>query len=242
MFDYTYHGPPFRLWGPEHWLAIVGVALVGLGVALITPRMNSRGQAWLRWGLASFALANTIAWDLWQRAHGIWDAAYALPLHLCTLAVILAAILLATRSYRLFELLYFWGFAGATQALLTPDLQANGYNFPHFVYLIFWTSHGIILWAVVFAIAAWRYRPTWRSFPRVALITNLIFIPVALVNWLTGGNYMFLARTPVYATLLDWLGPWPWYIVALQLLGFVVCVLVYLPWAIVDRYGGGGTA
>ncbi|PDW01784.1 YwaF family protein [Candidatus Viridilinea mediisalina] len=234
MFSLTYDGPPFRLFSSEHILALVAVALVCLLVALITPRLSPRGQQGLRWSIASFALANTIAWDLWQRAHGVWHIAYSLPLHLCTLSVLLAAILLATRNYRLFELLYFWGFAGATQALLTPDLQASGHNFPHFVYLIFWTSHGVILWAVIFAMAAWGYRPTWRSFPRVALSTNLILIPIGLTNWLTGGNYMFLARKPDYATLLDVMGPWPWYIIPLQLIGLIICVLVYLPIAFYD--------
>lgn len=234
MFSLTYDGPPFRLFGHEHILALVAVALVCLLVALITPRLGPRGQSGLRWSIACFALANTITWDLWQRAHGIWHMAYSLPLHLCTLSVLLAAILLFSRSYRLFELLYFWGFAGATQALLTPDLQASGHNFPHFVYIIFWTSHGVILWAVIFAMAAWRYRPTWRSFPRVALSTNLILIPIGLTNWLTGGNYMFLARKPDYATLLDLMGPWPWYIIPLQLIGLSICVLVYLPIALYD--------
>lgn len=234
FFSLSYDGPPFQLFGVEHLLALIFVALVCLLVALITPRLGPRAQAGLRWGLAGFALANTLAWDLWQRATGTWDIAYSLPLQLCTLAVLLAALLLATRNFRLFELLYFWGFAGATQALLTPDLQASGYNFPHFAYLIFWTSHGVILWAVIFAMAAWGYRPTWGSLPRVALMTNMVLLPVGLVNWLTGGNYMFIARKPEYATLIDLLGPWPWYIIPLQLIGLLVSVMVYLPWAVHD--------
>jgi hypothetical integral membrane protein (TIGR02206 family) len=146
----------------------------------------------------------------------------------------LAAVLLATRSRTLFEVLYFWGFAGATQAMLTPDLQTSGFNFPHFVYWIFWTSHGVIWWAVIFAAAAWGYRPTWGSIPRVFLITNLVLAAVGLVNWATGGNYMYVARKPDYATLLDYLGPWPWYIIPLQLIGLVAFVLVYLPYALRD--------
>jgi hypothetical integral membrane protein (TIGR02206 family) len=233
-FSYNYDGPPFELFGIEHLLALIFVVLICLLVALVTPRLGPRGQAGLRWSLAGFALANTLAWDVWQRATGTWDVAYSLPLHLCTLAVLLSALLLATRSFWLFELLYFWGFAGATQALITPDLQVGGYNFPHFVFLIFWTSHGVILWAVIFAITAWGYRPSWGSLPRVALMTNVVLLPVGLANWLTGGNYMFIARKPEYATLIDLLGPWPWYIIPLQLIGLVAFVLVYLPWAVYD--------
>ncbi len=234
-FSLTPSGSPFRLFALEHLLALAAVALVCLLLLLLTPRLNQSGRERLRWALVLFALTNTLAWDLWQRATGSWNIAYSLPLHLCTLSVPLAAAMLATRNFRLFELLYFWGFAGATQALLTPDLQANGFNFPHFVYMIFWTSHGVILWVVVFAMAAWGYRPTWHSLPRVFLITNGVLILVGLVNWLTGGNYMFIARKPAYATLLDYLGPWPWYIIPLQLIGLTIFVLLYLPFALSDR-------
>lgn len=235
FFGLGFDGPPFVLFSAAHLLPLAAVAGLCVLVALLTPRLGPRGQARLRWGLAAFALANWLGWDLWQLANGLWSLQYSLPLHLCTLSVPLTAVMLATRSSTLYQLLYFWGFAGATQALLTPDLQASGYNFPHFVYWIFWTSHGVILWAVVFAGAAWGYRPTWRSILTAFLITNAVLAAVGVVNWLTGGNYMFVARKPDYATLLDYLGPWPWYIIPLQLIGLAAFVIVYLPYALRDR-------
>ena len=38
----------------------------------------------------------------------------------------------------------------------------------------------------------------------------------------TGGNYMFLRRKPVHGSLLDVMGPWPWYILAAAALGLVI--------------------
>jgi hypothetical integral membrane protein (TIGR02206 family) len=234
FFGLDYAGPPFVLFSLQHLLPLAAIAAVCVLIAWLTPRLGPRAREGLRWGLAGFCVANWLGWDLWQIANGLWSVQYSLPLHLCTLSVPLSALMLARRSYTLYQLLYFWGFAGATQALLTPDLQANGYNFPHFVYWIFWTSHGVILWAVVYAAAAWGYRPTWRSIVTAILITNLVLVLVGVVNWLTGGNYMFIARKPEYATLIDYLGPWPWYIIPLQLLGLVAFVLVYLPYAVRD--------
>jgi uncharacterized membrane protein YwaF len=46
---------------------------------------------------------------------------------------------------------------------------------------------------------------------------------------------MFIARKPEYATLIDALGPWPWYIIPLELIAGVAFVLVYLPYAARDR-------
>lgn len=237
-FGLTPIGPPFRLFSAQHLLGIAAVIFATLAVALAAPRLAPPARARLRWGLTAFCVANWLGWDVWQIANGVWSPAYSLPLQLCTLSVPLSALMLAARSARLAELLYFWGFAGATQALITPDLQAAGYSFPHFRYWIFFTSHGSIYLAVAFAIAAWGFRPTWRSLPRVFLITNLLLAVVGMANWLTGGNYMFIARKPDYPTLIDALGPWPWYIIPLELIAAAAFVLVYLPLAAYDRLRG----
>jgi hypothetical integral membrane protein (TIGR02206 family) len=234
-FGLAYDGPPFILFSAFHLVPLAAIAAICVLVALVTPRLTERGRALLRWGLVLFCAANWLAWNLWQYVHGLWDPKFSLPFHLCIFALIFAAITLAVRHYRLYEVLYFWAFAGATQALLTPDLTTSGYNFPHFVYWIFWTSHGVILWAAIFAAAAWGYRPTWGSIPRAFLATNALMLVAGIANWLTGGNYMFVARTPEFASLIDFLGPWPWYIVALELIGIAAFVLVYLPYALRDR-------
>lgn len=225
-------GPAFVLLSAQHLLALLAMALVCVLIATLTPRLGPRGRKGLRWGLVGFCALNWLGWDAWQLAYGLWSPAYSLPLHLCTLSVPLCALMLATRSFRLFELLYFWAFAGAVNAMLTPDLQV--YGFPHFRYWIFWTSHGVILWAVVFAASAWSYRPAWRSVLTAFLLTNAYLLVVGLANWLTGGNYMFVARRPEYPTLIDVLGPWPWYILVLEAIALVAFVIVYLPYALVD--------
>ncbi len=225
-------GPPFQLFSSQHLIAVAATILATAAVALAAARLAPPARARLRWGLVAFCVANWLGWDAWQLVNGVWSPAYSLPLQLCTLSVPVAALMLATRSARIFELLYFWGLAGATQALITPDLQAAGYSFPHFRYWIFFTSHGSIYLALAFAIAAWGFLPSWRSLPRAFLATNLLLAFVGLVNWLTGGNYMFIARKPEYPTLIDALGPWPWYILPLELIAAGAFVLVFLPVAL----------
>jgi hypothetical integral membrane protein (TIGR02206 family) len=222
------------LFSAQHLLALLAVAAGCALIALGVPRLGPAGRAGLRWALCAFCVANWLGWDLWQVRYGLWSPAYSLPLHLCTLSVVLSAIMLATRSRTLFDLLYFWGFTAAVVAMLTPDLVGNGYGFPHFRYWIFFTSHGSILLAVAFAAAAWGYRPTWRTLLRSFLITNAYLLVAGLANWLTGGNYVYIARQPEFPTLIDYLGPWPWYIIPLQLIGLAAFVLAYLPWAIAD--------
>ncbi len=50
----------------------------------------------------------------------------------------------------------------------------------------------------------------WRVFA-----TTLAFTAVAgLGDILTGGNYMYLRQKPAHNSLLNLMGPWPWYIVS----------------------------
>lgn len=234
LFAFHYTGEPFELFSPAHILAVLFIIIVNVGLALWlrsgpAPRMREA----LRYGLAVVCLLQQPVWDAWQLAVGIWSPQYSLPLHLCMLATILCGIMLLMRSYGLYEVLYFWVLAGATQALLTPDLQI--YGFPHFRFWIFFTAHGAILSAVVFMTFAYSYRPTWASIGRVVLVTNTYLLFVGIVNFYTGGNYMFVAHKPAFPSLIDYLGPWPWYILILQLIGVVLFVLCYLPFALSDR-------
>jgi hypothetical integral membrane protein (TIGR02206 family) len=80
------------------------------------------------------------------------------------------------------------------------------------------------------------YRPTWESFKRVFLWTNIYMIVVFFINLAIGSNYLFIAHKPDFPTLIDMLAQWPWYIVQLELIAFTVCLILYLPFAISDRY------
>ena len=49
------------------------------------------------------------------------------------------------------------------------------------------------------------------------------------LNTLLGTNYGFLCAKPPTASLMDLLGPWPWYVGALWLLGLVFYLALDLP-------------
>src|SRR5262245_40517135 len=129
FFAENYQGHAFESLGPEHVGALIAIVLFNL--LLIRYRDSSDGvKAFLRWILALVLVVNELGWHYWNYVVGRWTIQTMLPLHLCSLLVWLAAWMLMTKSYRIYEFVYFLGIGGAIQALATPDLGI--YGFPHF--------------------------------------------------------------------------------------------------------------
>ena len=73
-------------------------------------------------------------------------------------------------------------------------------------------------------------RPDWRSF-RLTVVVTVVWATVTFTfNRIAGTNYGFLNRKPSTASLLDVLGPWPWYIFTAATLVCIVWALMTWPW------------
>lgn len=186
----------------------------------------------IRYTLAAMLILQEIFLNLWRLYWGQWRMGKSLPLHLCGAAVVLSAVLLVNKNYRLYEIVYFWGLGGAIQALLQPDIGA--YSFPHYRFFQFFTSHGLIVTASLYSTFSFGYRPRFRSVFRVFLITNVYMLFIALFNYIFDGNYLFICHKPETASIMDYFGPWPWYILVLEVVGLVSFLIYYSPFAVKD--------
>lgn len=229
--DYT--GAPFVLFGTPHLVALGLVVLVNVLVVVFRKRFDERLRNGVRYGLAALLVLNEIAWHQWNYFTGQWTLQTMLPLHLCSVLVWVGAFMLLTRNYAIYEFAYFLGIAGAVQALLTPD--AGIYGFPHFRFIQTMLSHGMIVTASIYMTFVEGYRPHWSSVKRVAIWGNVYMLAIFILNQMIGSNYLFIAHKPETASLIDMLGPWPWYILSLEAIALVMCLLLYLPYAIRDR-------
>ena len=147
-----------------------------------------------------------------------------LPLHLCDLALFALVGALVGGPSWLGELACFWGLSGSVQAILTPDL-ARG--FPSYRWLTFFLGHVLVVVGAAYLPARGIVRLTWPAMWRAWLITNVYAASAGLVNWRTGSNFGYLARKPSHPSVLDVLGPWPWYLIGVEAIGlgmFAVCV------------------
>lgn len=159
--------------------------------------------------------------------------ASSLPLHLCNFGMIMVGVLLITRKQWALELAYFWALCGATQSLLTPDLH---YMFPHPQAVTFFTAHTIEIVGLLYAVIILGMRPHWDSIPRVFWKTLVLAALVFPLNFIHPDmNYMFLKHAPDGGSLIDLLGPWPWYLLSLLGVAIVLFVIAYLPYAVSDQ-------
>ncbi len=232
-FARDYHGAPFQLFGTAHLIALTIVFLVVLLLVFNRRRFSARSRTMIRYALAALLVVNELAFHAWNIATGQWTIQTMLPFHLCSVLVWLSAAMLLTKSYAIYEYAYFLGIAGALQALLTPD--AGIYGFPHFRAFQTFISHGSIILAALFMTLVEGYRPTWKSVRHVLVGMNVYMAVIFVLNQLIGSNYLFIAHKPATASLIDVLGPWPWYILALEAIGILLCLLLYLPYALKDR-------
>lgn len=228
-----YPGGPFKLFGPSHLIALGIVALVNIVICFFWRNPSEAARRRFRYGLSAVLLINESFYHLWALTTGQWSIQVHLPFHLCSILVYITPIVLITKNYRVYEFCYFMGIGGAMQALLTPDV--GSYDFPHIRFWVAIISHASMVTAAIYMTVVEGFRPTWKSLRNTIIALNIYMVPVFILNMLIGSNYLFINRKPDTASLIDMLGPWPWYILSMEVVGLAVFLLLYLPFAIKDR-------
>jgi hypothetical integral membrane protein (TIGR02206 family) len=223
---------PFVLFDARHLTAIGIIILINLLIIIFRKRFSPRLKTAMRWGMAAILIIDEIGWHSWNFTTGQWNIQTMLPLHLCSVFVFLNSAMLILRNYSIYEFAYLLGISGALQAVLTPD--AGQYGFPHFRFFQVFISHGFIITSAVFMTAVEGFRPTWKSIPRVLGWSAVYAAVVEVINFAIGSNYLFIARKPETASVLDVLPAWPWYLPIIFLFALACCLILYLPFAISD--------
>ena len=153
-----------------------------------------------------------------------WSSRVNLPLHLTdAVALVSVAALWRPRAGLLAELVYFWAFSASLQAVLTPDL---GETFPDVLYFTYFATHSGAVVAASLLVFGLRLVPRPGAVWRVYALTAAFACAAAAGTVATGGNYMFLRRKPSDGSLLDVMGPWPWYVAAGALLALALFLVL----------------
>ncbi|WP_239613628.1 YwaF family protein [Cohnella mopanensis] len=232
---------PFSL---AHGLGLAMASAIVIGFIIFRKRLRSkRANRNARYALVAVLVGCELSLQFWYGLTDNWGL-YSLPFQLCSIMMWLSALLLLTRNRKLYEITFFLGIMGAMQALLTPNLDAT---YPEFRYFHFFIAHGAIIGSSVFLTVIEGYRPTVSSVFRAIGWLHVLAIPAAITNSVAGTNFMFLARKPDTASLLDLLAPWPWYLLQLELVALLLCfsllglVKVLDRWLLVDGNSNSGS-
>jgi hypothetical integral membrane protein (TIGR02206 family) len=236
-FALVYEGTPFQLFGTPHLIALGIIVLCCFSQLHFRAIWGEKERAVVRWALALAIVINESSLHVWSAYWGIWNIQTMLPLHMCAVIIWLSAYMLVRKNYPIYEFVYFMGLGGAMQAVLTPA-DAAAYNFPHFRIMQTFISHGLLINIAIYMTVVEGFRPTWQSFKRVFIWTNLYMIVIFFLNLAIGSNYLFIANKPDFPTLLDMLAPWPWYILELEAIGFAIFFILYIPFMVRDRLAG----
>lgn len=214
---------PFVAYGPSH-LAAIAVLVIGIVAILALGRWSRRRTDR---ALAIAIVATSLPIQLVQFTPSTWDLDVSLPLNLCDLAWIVAAVALWTRSRLAATVCYLWGLTLTTQAIFTPALTTP---FPELRWWLFWAMHLLIVWAAVYVVWAMKLFPTWRTYAQTVAITLVWAALTFTFNELAGTNYGYLSAKPDHVSTLDLLGPWPLYLIVEFLIVALAWALLAWPW------------
>jgi hypothetical integral membrane protein (TIGR02206 family) len=220
---------PFYPFTQQHFAALG----IGIVVAAALIMIGKRGGTGKKVATAILAFLNLSVYPLGQAAWLSLDAPQSVdnfvPLHLCDITAMMAGFALLTRQRLLCSLTYFWGLAATLQALITPAITVG---FPHGPFVMFFVHHfSVVITALYLPIVeGWRPKqPLWKA-PLEANAWILLYLGIAMTaNHLLGSNFAFASRPPDNPSLIDHLGPWPWYLVAMQAIALIFFFLLTLP-------------
>lgn len=90
-------------------------------------------------------------------------------------------------------------------------------------------THFFILFSTAYAFVHFRFRPTKVGFLcSFLLLVTLAFI-MYFVNNKLGTNFLYVNHPPVTKSLMDFMGPWPYYIFSLAGIDIAISFFMYLP-------------
>lgn len=211
----------------EHILPIVlAIVLAVILINFAKKNLDSTNQRKVLHYLALFVSGFVMVFHLYYIGLGGYNTRTDLPLFLCSFLAIIIPIFTYYRKFWMYEVLLFWIIAGTSQGVLTPDI-AEG--FPAFDYIRYWVVHLGLLTIIFYATFVLKMRPNFKSVFKSLVALQFYLLVMMGINYLLGSNYCYLNYKPESASVLDYLGEWPYYILIIEAILIPLFLLIYFP-------------
>lgn len=216
----------------QHFVTLALFGLFTLAAIQLGIRSEARTKMWIGYSIASASLA-VMVFDMGLRlVTHTFDIYDDLPLFLCDLVALILPVIILQQNRKWLGILYFWALAGTLQALVTPDLESG---FPTFEFFRYFIMHGGIVTAVVYCVVVWRISITWRDLWNAVLYVQVYLIGIHIINMILKSNYSYTVAKPGGATVLNFLGDWPWYILSAEVLMILLFMLLLVPFLAINN-------
>ena len=96
-------------------------------------------------------------------------------------------------------------------------------------------EHWYILAVIFFMMVNYGFRPSKKSLVTAVFYGNVVMLMGGVANAAWGTNYLFICEKPEGTTLIELMGPWPYYLIALELFAILIFALMYAPYFIYDH-------
>lgn len=210
-----------------HWNPILIVSVLMLAAIIYAKLfLSERGKVLFGTALAIIPALCVISRMIFTSLEGTFTIQEELPFHLCRLLAFILPFVIYYKNKKWFGITYFFTMVGTLQALLTPDLPQAA---PHYSYASYWILHGVLIYLPIYCIVVFGFRVNKKDFINAVIAGNIYLILTLIVNFAIGSNYFYTSHKPPSASLLDFLGPWPWYILSVELLTIFLFVLAWIP-------------
>ncbi|MGB1312940.1 MAG: TIGR02206 family membrane protein [Bizionia paragorgiae] len=233
LIPLLYFLSPVKIGSYEHFLPIVCAAVLSIMLFTWAKTVSLKFKILIFKLIGAVITFTIIGYHTHLALTTDYNITTDLPLFLCSFLGLISMVFTQYRSYWMYEILLFWVFAGTTQAVLTPDIATG---FPSFDFFRYWIVHLGLIVMMLYASLVLNMRPTLRSVFKSFISLQVYLLIMLVVNYLLGSNYSYLNRKPTSASVLDYFGDWPLYILVVELVLLPYFLLLYLPFYLANRH------
>jgi len=217
----------YTMFSLEHFIYIFGYGGLGVFFLFLPKILNFNEEKIIKFAkISGYIILIDKFLELFYRHLVLGETIIdVIPLNMCNYTMILAALMMILKSRKIFPLVYFWSI-GAIFAILTPDVF---YAFPNPQNISFFITHFYIYFSIAYGIKYFGYSINFADFKKAFVYLNGIMFALFFLNLLIGSNYMFL-RYPAPNSPMELLGPWPYYIISLEVVMVILFSILYYPY------------